>query len=164
MTDYVVVETPFGDVHVPASNEPCACCRRPLGSMSDQRFDPEGRLLCADCDASHLWRDRDSFSQCETCGATYDPTTAVTLGGECGPSPARRRHHFGSERELTEAESDVLFDAAERAAESQNRPVGRSEWWPAESRFVHSFPPGGHDPMDPSLAEEQADRAAERER
>ena len=63
------------------------------------------------------------------------------------------RHTGWRERLLSEAESDVLFDAAERAAESQNRPVGRSEWWPAESRFVG---------LEPSEAEEQADRLAER--
>lgn len=58
------------------------------------------------------------------------------------------------ERELTEHESDVLWDAAERQAESSARgPVGRSEWWPAESRFAD---------IEPSEAEEQADRAARR--
>lgn len=157
MTDYVVVETPFGDVRVPASNEPCACCRRPLGSMSDQRFDPEGRLICADCDASHVWQARESFSQCETCGATYDPATAVTLGGECGTATARRRYHFGSERELSEADSDVLFEAADRQAEAQARGVAFSEWHPPVSRFFDIEP----DRDEPGEAETQAERARE---
>ena len=69
-----------------------------------------------------------------------------------------RKYRFGTERELSDREWDVLFDAAETQAETQARGrVATSEWLPEPGVF-HDL-----DPLTPTISEDEADRLAGRE-
>ena len=65
-----------------------------------------------------------------------------------------RKYRFGTERELSDREWDVLFDAAETQARGR---VATSEWLPEPGVF-HDL-----DPLTPTISEDEADRLAGRE-